>query len=322
MIFLMLSLLVGVADGKLVGAAVMPHGDFAYDPTLFQRYADYDPNATRISYDLFRGSKQVGDYIASLNPDTIVVTTPHGLETDWDLGIYSNQQLKGTATVGRDLDESYCSTAGCKFPEYTVKSLVRGDIELGRAIGGALSKRNANSTSILGWNDVIPLPMHWGEVLPLGLIPTNGTSKVVIIGLPLSRHNYSSLVAGGFESMGQTIGSVLDASPKRIVLVVSTDLAHRHWANTTMGFSPYARVFDDTVGHWATTLNTTSLMVESKRWVDEVYSCGWLGLCLLHGALEQTGLAEWNSTLTAEPQHPTYYGMMAALFKRAPGTPV
>jgi len=73
---------------------VLPHGDFAYDPTLFERYADWNPNATRESYSLFDGSRRVGRWLSSLRPDTIVLTTPHGLETEWSLAIYSNTELK------------------------------------------------------------------------------------------------------------------------------------------------------------------------------------------------------------------------------------
>ena len=301
-----------VVEGKLIGAAVMPHGDFAYDPTLFERYADYSPNATQQSRRLFDGSRRVGRWLASLKPDTIVLTTPHGLETDWSLAIYSNSELKGEATVGRDLDESY---AGGPHPTYTVESRAKGDLVVAKALSVALSEAHgANSTSVIGWNDVIPLPLHWGEALPLRLMPDGDTAQLVVVGLPLSRHNYSSRVAPGFVEMGKVMGEVLESSPKRIALLVSTDLAHRHWPNTTMGFSPHSEPFDRAVGQWAASLDRDSLLVESTRWVDEVYSCGWLGICLLQGALDQVGT--WLPRLEAGPEHPTYYGMLAASFAR------
>ena len=50
-------------------------------------------------------------------------------------------------------------------------------------------------------------------------------------------------------------------------------------------YSPRAAPFEDAVGRWAASLDVASLMVDSAASVNHVYSCGWLGLPLLHGAL-------------------------------------
>jgi len=217
--------------------------------------------------------------------------------------------------VGRDLEESF----GGSFPKYTVESIAKGDLAVAKALGAALSEAGANSTSLLGWNDVVPLPLHWGETLPLNLIPHSDAMQLVVIGLPLSRHNFSSAVAPGFVEMGNVMGQALEASEKRIAMVVSTDLAHRHWANTTMGFNPHAEQFDLAVGQWAATLDRDRLLVDSARWVGEVYSCGWLGMALLQGVMDKVG--HWLPKVEAKPLHPTYYGMMAARFVRLVNEP-
>eukprot|EP00656_Telonema_subtile_P031824 TRINITY_DN34858_c0_g1_i1.p1 TRINITY_DN34858_c0_g1~~TRINITY_DN34858_c0_g1_i1.p1 ORF type:complete len:330 (-),score=68.16 TRINITY_DN34858_c0_g1_i1:317-1306(-) len=301
------------AVSELVGAAVLPHGDFAYDPTLFTRYAP-NQNATRASEALFAGSTRVGAWLAGLEPDTVVLTTPHGLELDWDLAIYGNSRLEGEAVVGRDLDESY----GTEFPKYTVRSSAAGDSTTASSIGAALRAGGSNSSKILGWNDVLPLPLHWGEALPLGFLQGNGTRpmpQLVVLGLPLSRHNDSAAVAPGFRSMGQRIGRALDKLNRRVVVVVSTDLAHSHWANLSFGYSPAAEPFEQSVGRWAETLDSEPLFNESAKVVDEVYACGWLGLAMLHGLLEASQ-ENWQPQRCAGPLHPTYYGMMAAGFSR------
>ena len=63
----------------LVGAAVLPHGDFAYDPTLLSvpRVGNWTA-----AEQLHRGSEAAGAVIASLAPDAIVLVTPHGLERE------------------------------------------------------------------------------------------------------------------------------------------------------------------------------------------------------------------------------------------------
>ena len=92
--------------------------------------------------------------------------------------------------MGRDLEESY----GGIFPHYVVESELKGDMSLARELDQAMSSSRDNSTRIRGWNDVIPLPLHWGETLPFGFFQNKHPSKgaqqspeAVILGLPLSR---------------------------------------------------------------------------------------------------------------------------------------
>ena len=69
-ILLLVVALIQRVESKLVGAAVLPHGDFAYDPTLFERYQP-NSNATQKSYNLYHGSKDIGAWITALQPDTV-----------------------------------------------------------------------------------------------------------------------------------------------------------------------------------------------------------------------------------------------------------
>jgi len=64
---------------------------------------------------------------------------------------------------------------------------------------------------------------------------------------------------------------------------------------------------------WAATMDGPSLLDEAARLAPEAKSCGYTGLCLLHGLLHTTGT--WQPHLLAN-EHPTYYGMMVALFTR------
>ena len=319
---------------ELVAAAVLPHGDFAFDPRLLS-----DPDAREKAERLRAGSLAAGKLITDSKPDVVVMTTPHGLQTSWDVGVYQNAMLSGDATVGRDLEESF----GRPFPKQLYHKYL--DAQTDGTLAQEIVDGLANATLLRGWNGILPLPLHWGEVLALEYLSSGNTSNdayhadpagvvvgprklapsLVALGLPLSRYNFSSSVAAGFRRMGQQLGRVLRASSDRIALVVSTDLAHTHWPNTSFGFSADAAPFDRAVGRWAASLDETPLMVESAASVDHVYSCGWLGLVLLHGALEASAMhpsrsaplnASWSPTVTAAPEHPTYYGMLAAAYTR------
>ena len=110
---------------KLVSAAVLPHGDFAFDPELLKNYPGYASSKR-----LHEGSWKVARKISSSKPDTIVLVTPHGIEVDWNVAVYTNPSLSGNATLGRDLDESFGKT----FPKRTVARDYKTDTETARKI--------------------------------------------------------------------------------------------------------------------------------------------------------------------------------------------
>ena len=323
----LLPLLGASVEAKLVAAAVLPHGDFAYDPSLLARI---NPLAHAQALKLNAGAAAVGNLLAQQKPDVIILSTPHGLQTTWDLGIYQNLHLEGKALVGRDMDASF----GKAFPKFSVEMDARTPSTFAQQLFDALASAGRNVTLLRGWNDVLPLPLHWGEVLALEHVAKAFGDRrrlqppLVALGLPLSRYNHSSSVAAGFRAMGRDLGRVLESVVARIAFVVSTDLSHRHWSNNSFGFSKYAAPFDAAVGRWAASLDPAPLFVESSGHVDEVYACGWLGLVLLHGALEAAAHSagapseaplnvSFRAKLAAPPAHPTYYGMMAASFERA-----
>ena len=59
------------SNAKIIGAAVIPHGDFALDPSLVG-----NKNG---SMELHVASLAVGKWIVDLNPDFVMMTTPHGM---------------------------------------------------------------------------------------------------------------------------------------------------------------------------------------------------------------------------------------------------
>ena len=195
----------------LVAAAVLPHGDFAFDPSLLS-----NPTSRAAADGLHRGSLLAGRLLADAAPDAIVLTTPHGLQTSWDVGIYQNAALQGVATVGRDLQESFGPASPRKL--YPVSLDGQTDAGLAQQIMDVLSARH-NVTLQRGWNGVLPMPLHWGEVLALSYVANASAAHclppLVTLGLPLSRYNLSSAVATGFLQLGRDLGRLLEASSKR-----------------------------------------------------------------------------------------------------------
>ena len=118
---------------KVIGAAVLPHGDFAFDPSLLT-----DPQARSSSQVLHNGSVAAGSFLSGTNPDVVVFTTPHGLQSSWNVGIYANSLLQGEALVGRDVEESY----GKLGRTYTVSLNLSTDTTLADRIHTGLQARD------------------------------------------------------------------------------------------------------------------------------------------------------------------------------------
>eukprot|EP00906_Rhabdomonas_costata_P033497 RCo047200 len=91
------TLLALLADGEVVVAAVLPHGDFALDPALVH----YQNG----SLELHLASLRLADMIRSTRPEVIFLCTPHGLAHSSDFLLYQNAKLKGHAWVGNDLHD-------------------------------------------------------------------------------------------------------------------------------------------------------------------------------------------------------------------------
>merc|ERR1719401_1706996 len=160
---------------------------------------------------------------------------------------------------------------------------------LANALLKQLTAQRLSVEGLLGFSDSEPLPISWGEILPMTyLAPGNFSAlpPVVLMGMPTRRFNHSAEMVGELLALGKAVGAFLEERPERVAWVVSADLAHTHLASGPYGFCPCAQPFDDAVHRWLTTLNRSALTDdaarEQKRGAD---SCGFTGLVLLEGGI-------------------------------------
>ena len=127
-------LVINLANCKVIGGAILPHGDFAYDPSLV--------NFENGSYELHNASIEVGEWISNImKPDLIFLSTPHGLELAIDFLIYENQNESGYALLGGDLDNS-------SFIEYKVELNMTTDESLAINLVNSLSKGTNDDSKV------------------------------------------------------------------------------------------------------------------------------------------------------------------------------
>lgn len=254
---------------------------------------------------------QVGKEIEDLKPDTIVLSTPHGVAAPEDFIFYFNAQ--GLGFVGPD----NCGYPSCSGYNLSVTMDVKGIRTLVRALKD--EKKNVSSLSAFGepGNGALPFPLRWGEVVPLYFTKNAlNEGKVIILSQPSRRYTDSVQMIPELTRLGAGLFDILQSRTDRVVMIISADLAHTHLKSGPYGFSTTAVPFDNACGKWVTTQDSETLSVEAASYVDKALSCGFTGLVMLDGLLKASPKC-WESRLLAN-YHPSYYGMMLASFKPGP----
>jgi aromatic ring-opening dioxygenase LigB subunit len=209
---------------KVVAAAVLPHGDFAYDPTLLgprclpfednpvssnkttsasAEGRDECPPGTKVNLArtaadrVSSAANSVGQWLENvIQPDLIILSTPHGLALSNDFGVFLNPTLTGYATFPNDPlpppvqnDTSYTIV----LPPISINTdLAQRIVDWHRPENGRL-----NVSGILiptAENRDIPSILRWGEVIPLSFLHDRGSTTNNCHGpasqlKPCRRHN-------------------------------------------------------------------------------------------------------------------------------------
>mmetsp|Transcript_19623 Transcript_19623/g.78076 ORF Transcript_19623/g.78076 Transcript_19623/m.78076 type:complete len:359 (+) Transcript_19623:27-1103(+) len=301
------------ATWEIVASAVVPHGDFAFDPTLLPAS---NQNA---SWQLHAAAVDVGAFFRDRRVEAVLVLTPHGISAEGVVAAYDASTASGFARLGDDLHNA-------SFPDYDVPL----NATLDAALTAALSAASPQVTLLQAWADSEPFPLRWGEAIPLLLLRDGGlpeTTPLAVASMPGKRTSKASNMTASMRLLGRTLrraltttttgGDDVSSLPEKIRLgvLVSGDLAHTHAADGPYGFSQAAGPFDEAVG--AFLRDPARGLTEAKQYVDDALVCGWPGMAMLWGILEAEVLAG-RRVAAAQPVvgpfHPTYYGMAVAAF--------
>jgi aromatic ring-opening dioxygenase LigB subunit len=197
-------------------------------------------------------------------------------------------------------------------------------------------------SGIYSYNDDTPLPLNWGEIIPLLLLPSswkqkrsNGDQrqqsqppppKPLIWTFPYRRYEHGPEMVEELLSIGGDVMTWIQKRPERIGVIISGDLSHTHLSNGPYGYSPASELYDNAIGQWAnsTLLSddvchnhnvTMALLDRAKALQPNAKSCGFTGYVLWHGMMchSEEVASSFRSNLLAIG-NVTYYGMAAAIF--------
>ncbi|MHA1967289.1 MAG: hypothetical protein ACW964_05765 [Candidatus Hodarchaeales archaeon] len=271
----------------LIGSFFVPHGSIILDPSK----EGISDSAKQIHSEMVDLSKIIRD----LKPELCFLVTPHGISLSNDYGLYANQIAEGTAEWENE------------YNDFKVK--INIDHEETKKIYEFLIYFRFPVSTITCFTGSVNIPLRWGEAVPLWFL-REIDMKYIIMSLPTRRYDQAKEMIPELLNLGSSLIDYFDKSEKRIIALISGDLAHSHSHDGPYKFSEKAEEFDQIIEKWVKTGNKNLLLSRAKDVLDEALCCGFPGLIILQGLLEKVELKR-KFFIRA---HPTYYGMLVASF--------
>ncbi len=266
----------------LIFGCIAPHG--------FQCLPELTPSpdeaaATR------RALTALGDRLAALRPETVIVVTPHGIRIDGAISISTAERAAGELgpdvavdfRVDQDLAEAIAVESGHE------------NVPVARCIYGASSGPQCC------------IPLDWGAIIPLRYMGHTYDPKPKVVVICPSR----SLALEQQVAFGRAIGRAAAASPKRIALIASADQAHAHDEDGPYGFDPAAARYDDLMVESVKANDLKRLDALPPSLVEGAKPDSLWQTLILAGALEVCPMK--GELLSYEV--PTYFGMLCAAYQ-------
>ena len=163
---------------------------------------------------LFDGCMRAVKIVSETKPDLIFLNTPHGISLTDAFGVYLNDHAEGNAEWNKNWGEF---GVDINLDYATAKLLIEH-----------LRKDGIPSEGISAFSRT-EMPLRWGEAIPLWFLKeiTNSGAKVVIFTNPTNLVKGLAPVSERVK-IGLSISKFIRSLSRRVLYVVSGDLAHTH----------------------------------------------------------------------------------------------
>lgn len=271
----------------LIGSFFVPHGSLILDLSK----VGISDSTKQIHLEMVKISQKIRE----LNPELCFLITPHGISLSNDYGLYANQTAEGTAEWENE------------YHNYKVE--INLDQDETRTLFKFLTNLSIPVSTITCFSAGVHTPLRWGEAVPLWFLKEIDM-KYIIMSLPTRRYDQAKEMIPELMNLGSSLVEYFNKSDKKIIALISGDLAHTHSQDGPYKFSEKAEEFDQIIEQWVITGAKNLLLSGAKNILDEALCCGFPGLIILQGLLEKSNL---NPRFLIRG-HPSYYGMLVASF--------
>lgn len=275
---------------SLIAAYIVPHPPLAV-PEI-GRGQEAGIQATLGGYEV------VASHIAALEPDTIVIISPHtAYYADW---IY----MAGGNGASGDLGQ---------FGAADVRITLAYDTEFRAALERAAAARDIPAGTIGNGSK----SLDHGMMVPLYYLdqayPTDRYQAVSVGGSALPRE--------ALMTFGRCIALTASALDRRCVLLVSGDLSHKLKADGPYGYDPAAPQFDDAFVRVVEEGDPNAFARLDPKMCEDAAECGLSGFIMMAGALDEeretSGCSFTSQLISHEGPFGVGYGVAAFEFTDA-----
>ena len=277
----------------IIGAFMVPH-----PPIILPEVGCGEEQkiiTTTISYE------KVAEEIASLKPETIIISSPHsimyadyfhispGEKANGNMSRFNAGEVSFEAEYDTELVDSICRIAKAGGPDRISSGtdFSESALSIHDFPAGTLGERDSS----LDHGTLIPLYFICKKYTDFKLV------RIGLSGLPLAVH----------YQMGQIIQNAVNETGRRVVFVASGDLAHKMKEDGPYGFAPEAPEYDDRIMEICGSGDFKRLFEFSDSFCEKAAECGHRSFVMMAGALD--GLSVKAEKLSHEATFGVGYGI-------------
>ncbi len=257
----------------LVGCFAMPHPPIVIPEVGGAEVAHVDAT--------LQSMRALGEKAALLDPETIVLLSPHSPLARYQMGVSQAATFRG-------------SLAYFRAPQ--VRLQAAGDQQLAQALMEETAAHGIPVTATASPGEIVDL--DHGVMVPLHFLAAGLKRPFKLVSL-----SFSYLDLEEHVRFGDAIGRALTTSPTRTLYVASSDLSHRLLRGAPNGFDPRGAEFDRAVAETFAAGDWEALLTIDPGIVEAAGECGYRSLAVLSGivqAVERTGIRTRNRLLSYE----------------------
>lgn len=234
---------------------------------------------------------QVGEEISKLEPETVVIITPHGTMFSDALAISNEEHIKGDFSQFREFDTYIEGRIDKEFNEVLINTCNEQNIPVAGIDSNILKKFNRK------------YELDHGAMIPMYFI-NKYYKKYKIVHV-----TYASLSHIELYKFGMAIRKSAKNLNKKIVLIASGDLSHRLSKDGPYDYSSEGSKFDELLLDNLQRGDVLSIFNMDKYMVECAGECGLKSVFIMLGAME--GEKVRGKLLSYEGPFGVGYGVMA-----------
>ncbi|MCC3863699.1 AmmeMemoRadiSam system protein A [Terrisporobacter petrolearius] len=234
---------------------------------------------------------QVGEEISKLEPETVVIITPHGTMFSDALAISNEEHIKGDFSQFREFDTYIEGRIDKEFNEVLIDTCNRQNISVAGIDSNILKKFNRK------------YELDHGAMIPMYFI-NKYYKKYKIVHV-----TYAALSHIELYKFGMAIRESAKNLNKKIVLIASGDLSHRLSEDGPYEYSSEGSKFDELLLDNLQKGDVLSIFNMDKYMVECAEECGLKSVFIMLGAME--GEKVRGKLLSYEGPFGVGYGVMA-----------